>query len=93
MATSQADLRTWLSLGAEFQIASCTVPPDGWLRLSLVDHGGGGQLPIEVQIPRARTTVLFVRNPTIVPIDPRVFPIGPVEPREPPLETEPKPDV
>ena len=93
VATSQTDLRTWLSLGAEFQIAYCTVPPDGHVRLALVDHGGGQQLATTVQIPWARTTVLFVRNPTIVPIQAHVCPIGSVEPREPTLETELIPDA
>jgi len=93
VATSQTDLRTWLTLGAEFQIAYCTVPPDGRVRLALVDHGGGQQLATTVQLSRARTTVLLVRNPTIVPIQPHVFPIGSVEPREPTLETELIPDA
>lgn len=95
VATSQTDLRTWLTLGAEFQIAYCTVPEDGLLRLALVDFGGGEQVTTTVEIPRARTTILYVRNPTIVPIQAHVFPIGPVEPRTPTIqpETEPKPDA
>ncbi len=73
LLSSDADLRTWRTLGAEFQIAYGQVPEDGLVKLSYPGHLA---TPVQVRIPPARTTILFVRNPRVSPIVPRVFSIG-----------------
>ena len=93
VATSNADLRTWRTLGSEFQIAYGEIPENGLLELSLLDRSGGRHLYTTVEIPRARTVFLYVRSPGLTVLSPHVFPIGRIEMREPPIATEPLPDA
>ncbi|MCB9915751.1 MAG: hypothetical protein H6828_11475 [Planctomycetes bacterium] len=83
VATSKADLRTWRTLGGEYELAVLTAPPDGVLELELLDAGGGVHLPTRVELPRARTTILYVRSPSLTALGAHVLSIGPVEPRDP----------
>jgi len=77
IASSGADLRTWRTPGSEFQIAYGQVPADGHLRLTLLGVDGRSSAPIDVLLPPARTTFLYVRNPRFSEIQPRVFTLGP----------------
>ena len=76
MLTSGADLRTWLTPGSEFEIAYLQRPDNGILRLSYVGGGQPYDASVSVEIPKARTTILFVRNPSFSAIVPHVFSIG-----------------
>ena len=94
--TSDADLRTWRTIGAEFQIAFCQVPEDGVLRLAYVSPGGPDSGAVDVEVPPARTTFVLVRNPRLSPIRPHVLSIGRLAERpnrpEPAPTTEPAPE-
>lgn len=81
IATSKADLRTWRTLGKEYQVAVLEAPEDGHLELHLVDHGGGLHLPTRVDLPRARTTILYVRSPSLTALAAHVLPLGEVSER------------
>ncbi len=89
VATSRADLRTWRTMGAEYQLAVLDAPADGKLTLSLVDERGGRHLTTPVDLPRARTTLLFVRSPSLTGLGAHVMPIGRVEERAALPPTEP----
>ena len=95
-ATSAADLRTWRTLGAEFQIAMGTRPANGIVELQVLDGAGRPATNAEIRIPRARTTIIFLRTPVLSAPYPHVFSIGLVEPPPPPLagpEMESTPDT
>ncbi len=79
--TSQADLRTWRTMGAEYQLAVLPAPEDGRLDLFLVDRPGGRHLPLEILLPRARTTLIYVRSPSLTALGAHLMPIGPSQPR------------
>lgn len=89
IATSQTDLRTWRTMGSEYQLAVLESPDDGKLTLSLVDPRGGQHLSTEVELPMARTTLLYVRSPSLTGLGVHVMPIGRVEERTPPPATAP----
>jgi len=95
VVSSDADLRTWRTPGAEFQMAYGQVPADGRLSLRLFDGAGYRLGPVEVELPPARTTILYVRNPDLVEPLPHVFSIGKGAARElpPATTTEVTPDV
>ncbi len=90
-ATSKADLRTWRTMGSEYQLAVLQAPEDGVLELSLVDHNGGRHLQTRLELPRARTTLVYVRSPSLTAIGAHVMPIGPSSPRTPPSPARPEP--
>jgi hypothetical protein len=75
LLTSDADLRTWRTLGAEFQLAWGEAPRDGVLELALRTTAGEAGA-VRVALPPARTTLVLVRNPRLAPIEPRVLSIG-----------------
>ena len=89
VATSQADLRTWRTMGSEYQFAVLEAPEDGQLTLSLVDPRGGQHLSTVVDLPQARTTVLYVRSPSLTGLGAHVMPIGSVRERTALPPTEP----
>lgn len=88
VATSKADLRTWRTMGAEYQLAYLQAPEDGVLELSLIDRGGGKHLATRIEMPRARTTLIYVRSPGLTAIGAHVMPIGPTTERTPPASNE-----
>jgi len=95
--TSDADLRTWRTIGAEFQLAYGQVPESGVLRIGYVSPGGPDSGTVEIEVPPARTTFILVRNPRLSPILPHVLSIGrsanlPPRP-EPTSAPEPTPET
>lgn len=91
VTTAGADLRTWRTLGAEFQMAYGEVPADGRLSLALVDPFGSRRGGVELQVPPARTTIVYVRTPRLSNLAPHVFSIGKAAAR--PLPTAPSPET
>jgi hypothetical protein len=89
LLTSDADLRTWRTLGAEFQLAWGQAPPDGVLELAYTTTAGAAGA-VRVSLPPARTTFVLVRNPRLAPIQPRVLSIG-AQPRPVVAQPEPTP--
>ncbi|MFT7485360.1 MAG: hypothetical protein ACI9F9_001210 [Candidatus Paceibacteria bacterium] len=78
LVSAKADLRTWRTPGAEFQMAYGARPEDGQVELAYTTGTQDGATPLTLQIPEARTTLVFVRNPGFSPIAPHVFSIGKV---------------
>lgn len=76
VATAGADLRTWRTPGSEFQIAYGQVPEDGQLSLDLITDSGVLRGNAFVTLPRARTHFIFIRNPRLSNIQPRIFSLG-----------------
>jgi len=79
-ATSGADIRTWQTPGAEFQVAHCARPPDGLLVVSLIDSWGGRHLRREVALPPAPVVLVLARSVGLTSLEIHVIPIGPVTP-------------
>lgn len=65
LATAQADLRTWRTPGARFELAVLDRPPDGRVELALVDAGGGEHLATALKIPADPLVFVFVRAPSL----------------------------
>lgn len=89
LLTSEADLRTWRTLGAEFQLAWGQRPRDGVLELAYTTTAGEAGA-VRLELPAARTTFVLVRNPALVPITPRVLSLGAL-PTPSPNEAVPQP--
>ena len=62
VASSGADIRTWQSLGSEFQVAAFTLPPDGAFELTLVDNAGRPVRSETLELREDPITVVCVRS-------------------------------
>jgi len=61
-ASSGADIRTWQTLGKEFQVAVFTLPADGTFDVQLIDQGGRPARSERVTLTDAPITVVAVRS-------------------------------
>ncbi len=60
--TNEADLRTWQTIGSEFQLARCQRPVDGVLHLAIVDRAGVERTTASVKVPDSRAVIILVRS-------------------------------
>lgn len=61
-ATSGADIRSWQTIGSEFQVAALTLPDDGTLDVELIDTSGQVAGSRTVRLPAAPITVVCARS-------------------------------
>ncbi len=83
LSTAQADLRTWRTPGARFELAVLDRPPDGRISLTLVDRGGGEHLVTPLEIPADPLVFVLVRAPSLEGLAVHVLPLAEAAPALP----------
>jgi uncharacterized protein len=91
--TEGADLRTWRTVGARFEVAHFDRPADGLVRLNLLDQNGGRHLTAELELPETTLCFLLCRSVNLASLRTHTIQAGDPLPSArdaaPPLEETP----